>query len=199
MVSLSLFMSGLSSDRIELGDSRLAIHQNEYRSTGFPASFALVLRWLADCLMSHPHCKRAAESPPFHPTRLIYVGVHEDSPILLQEGSSLHVNGPCVALSHCWGKSPTIKSADADLPGEDLRNPISEHQLQSGVSFSKLPQTVQETCVVVRKTGNLLPMDRLPVHRAELSQRLASCSSQDAFDIEQRIFNDRCNRLSRRS
>ncbi|KAK4663984.1 uncharacterized protein QC763_501080 [Podospora pseudopauciseta] len=76
--------------------------------------------WLRTCDDEHPSCQNADSS--WLPTRLIYIGTHDNiTPRLIQvSGASLPLTTQYIALSYCWGPPsqtrPQLTTTIATLP-----------------------------------------------------------------------------------
>ncbi|KAG9193796.1 hypothetical protein G6011_03831 [Alternaria panax] len=74
------------------------------------------------------------------PTRVIDVGRSEDSAIRLLEAKDRIGSTPYIALSHCWGNSPTFKLTRATVVA-----------FKAGIFCKDLPKTFQDAVHVTRK------------------------------------------------
>src|ERR1700722_1984496 len=75
------------------------------------------LEWLRTCIDNHSQCasyEKIVRGEISFPTRVLDVGDSSDSQVLrLVQGAGLV--GRYVALSHCWGKNPVIKTTKESL------------------------------------------------------------------------------------
>lgn len=103
------------------------------------------------CLKSHPNCSKGREgygSTGYLPTRVIAVLDNQGSainPVLVPTDLISITNNDSrryIALSHCWGKSQPITTTAKNY----------EEHLKS-IPWSALPQTFQDTILVVRALG----------------------------------------------
>ena len=94
------------------------------------------------CLGHHATCR--AECPQL-PSRFIDVG--EDTPlshVTLRERKELDQldDGRYVALSHCWGQTPSLRTT---------RSTLADHK--RGIALSELPQSFADAVAIVRLLG----------------------------------------------
>ncbi|KAF3050800.1 hypothetical protein E8E11_000735 [Didymella keratinophila] len=121
--------------------TQAAMLNNE--DTGSDGAFKLASYWVTSCLNSHPRCHRtiSAGSAPFLPTRLLDVA--DDTIRLIESKSVLDVNNRrYLALSHCWGLIPIIRTLKANY--DKHKNHISEDELS---------KTFKEAIHATRKLG----------------------------------------------
>ncbi|ETS82522.1 hypothetical protein PFICI_04398 [Pestalotiopsis fici W106-1] len=98
--------------------------------------FELARIWLDRC-SQHEHCD--AQEDTQLPTRLIQV----------HDKSTLHIcptqkdwRGKYVALSHCWGKKPFLKTEHSNF-----------QRLVTGFDYEELPRSFQDAVTLTRKLG----------------------------------------------
>jgi hypothetical protein len=97
--------------------------------------FDLLQNWISNCSNHHSLCKVTAGKLP---TRVIDVGEAD-----IQEPSLKVTNGESghyIALSHCWGSNPLIRTT---------KDTFTQHQRQ--LPMSKLPKTFHDAVVITRK------------------------------------------------
>lgn len=82
--------------------------------------------WLKECIESHLGC--AAADSKYMPTRLVDVGLLNDSELSLREGKL--EPAPYVTLSYCWGSVGNILVT--------TRENIADHR--QCIPYSRLPQ-----------------------------------------------------------
>lgn len=112
--------------------------------TGSDGAFELANLWTKRCIAEHEHCRPSTSSAPkdFVPTRLLDV---TDNRVKLVESRVNILPGAdrtFVALSHCWGLNPIIRT---------LKENYNEH-LQ-GIPEAKLSQTFRDAVHATRKLG----------------------------------------------
>lgn len=92
--------------------------------------------WFSTCQISHPGCH--ADAKYTMPRRLIDVGPSDGSrtPRLYRSGAQ---HGQWATLSHCWGKTGTLKLTSATL----------EKRIQ-GISMAEMPRNFREAIIVTR-------------------------------------------------
>ncbi|KAF2826599.1 HET-domain-containing protein [Ophiobolus disseminans] len=105
------------------------------------AHFDVARRWFEACLANHPECEDDASSPPKLPTRVIDVACDGQTPRLVE---STGRRAQYATLSHCWGRSPAIKT---ELESLRLR--------QTGIPLEILPKTFVDAIIMCRKLGIL--------------------------------------------
>lgn len=103
--------------------------------TSSGASFAAARGWLDDCISNRKSCSLAGE--PTLPTRVLDVS---------RDPIKLHVTqtqkNSYVCLSHCWGKSPL------------LRTTLSSYEAHKfSISISSLPKSFQDAIDFTRRLG----------------------------------------------
>lgn len=96
-------------------------------TTSSSKSWALVLRWMHDCLRNHPRCNEWSTSQ-WWPTRLLDIESHTDA--LLVETSIATSLGPYLTSSHRWGAAEFVT-----LTTENIEN------MKRGISYQSLPRT----------------------------------------------------------
>ncbi|KAF2759677.1 HET-domain-containing protein [Pseudovirgaria hyperparasitica] len=101
------------------------------------ASFAFAQRCIDDCVSKHTVCQ---EAPAAQPTRLLYVGKDKESPIKLCELPYNRLK--YAALSHCWGRGPSITTTKANLAAR-----------KKYIDFGAMPALFQDAVIIARKLG----------------------------------------------
>ncbi|KAN0084701.1 Heterokaryon incompatibility protein (HET) domain containing protein [Elaphomyces granulatus] len=100
-------------------------------------TFTMLNKWLGYCQENHPKCSKGALQPL--PTRVIDVKDDGSVPsLLLTDGQ----RGQYLALSHCWGSSPSLLTTTAN---------IQKHLVQ--ISIAELPRNFQDAVTVTRRLG----------------------------------------------
>ena len=124
-------------------------HPHRYipSNTGDPEVLKLALEWLMSCDSDHETCEKIARSPTtkrYYPPRLLDVAPSSFDiyHLLIVENVSLDNTG-YVALSHCWGETPTFLA----LTTENMV------ELQHGVLASSLPKSFVDSIQITRKLG----------------------------------------------
>ncbi|KAF7925692.1 uncharacterized protein EAE98_006917 [Botrytis deweyae] len=102
-------------------------------------SFDIICTWLQQCLSKHEKCQNRDEINQKLPTRVIDVQHEGQDPFLVETNQR---NGNWVALSYCWGSSPTAVTTRQNLQQHCNKIPISS-----------LPQTMKDAIVVARRLG----------------------------------------------
>lgn len=93
------------------------------------STFEKILSWLRDCDEQH----QCVSDQPFMPTRVLDLRSGGKVKLLETHG----MKGRYSALSHCWGKSPTVTTTSASFRSH-----------QEGISLSALPKTFQDACAI---------------------------------------------------
>ncbi|KIM94607.1 hypothetical protein OIDMADRAFT_72987, partial [Oidiodendron maius Zn] len=83
----------------------------------------------------HSHC--SISSPTLLPTRVIDVGDRNNPPFLFEPGELV---APYIALSHCWGKNPIVRTTTGTLA-----------QRKQGIEMSLLPSDFRDAIVIARR------------------------------------------------
>ncbi|KAF7872688.1 uncharacterized protein EAF02_008759 [Botrytis sinoallii] len=102
-------------------------------------SFDIISTWLQQCLSKHKNCQNRDEINQKLPTRVIDVQHEGQDPFLVETNQR---NGNWVALSYCWGSSPTAVTTRQNL-----------QQHCNKIPMSSLPQTMKDAIVVARRLG----------------------------------------------
>lgn len=106
-------------------------------SLGSEESFAVMRSWIKACETAHSHgqCTRNGDAPL--PRRVVYIQRSNDSgnrsPILSLQEPPVGTTGRYIALSHCWGTEPVLKTTHTNFS-----------QLCSRIDFSDLPLTFRD-------------------------------------------------------
>ncbi|KAF2825337.1 HET-domain-containing protein [Ophiobolus disseminans] len=114
-------------------------------NTGSDGALELAAYWTKRCIATHEKCRPAtlaSVDTPFVPTRLI--DVSNGSIRLIESAQELDKTADrrFVALSHCWGLVPIIRTLKNNLP-EHLKN----------IEPSQLSKTFRDAIHVTRKLG----------------------------------------------
>ncbi|TGO50548.1 hypothetical protein BCON_0181g00150 [Botryotinia convoluta] len=102
-------------------------------------TFKIITTWLQECLLHHKQCHGWGKVAQKLPARVIDVQYTGRDPFLL-ETSEMY--GSWIALSYCWGSSPTLKTTTQNL---------SRHR--NMISISSLPQTMRDAVEFTRRIG----------------------------------------------
>ncbi|KAM5355082.1 hypothetical protein ACJ41O_001728 [Fusarium nematophilum] len=119
---------------------------------GSPVQFALMNEWLRVCRETHNHGRMMPNSraiairkdldveilPTERPTRVIDVG-DESNPQLRLINCEAMKSREYIALSHCWGQSPTFRALNDNIGS-----------LREGIDFGRLPRNFQDAVTVTR-------------------------------------------------
>jgi len=106
-------------------------------STFSGKSWALVLRWMHDCLRNHPRCNEWS-NPPWWPTRLLDIESHTEARLL--ETYTATPSGPYLTLSHRWGTAKFVTLTTENI--EDMK---------SGIAYQSLPRTFLDAIIVAKR------------------------------------------------
>ena len=121
-------------------------------STGSESSLLLARKWLDECCKSHDVCSHtgmhgpsnnsetAPDRRPWYPTRLLDVGISSSSHIRLAHSHDTLLEGPYVALSHCWGGKVPLRLLESNMTA-----------LQTSIDLNELPRTFADAVKVARK------------------------------------------------
>lgn len=134
---LKYLCSSINEIESSLGSGKMATAQD----TSSNENFLCASRWLLNCLTKHVNCIVVEGLLPPLPTRIIDVGLPNDSVnivLLVTE----QIRGRYVALSHRWGDSDIKKTTRSNL-GERL----------NGMLLSDLTKTMQEAVIITRRLG----------------------------------------------
>jgi hypothetical protein len=145
-IGLSIIGLAVSDD-----DEQLLLKQAEYqhqfqhqlRNTGSNRSLEQAQKWILNCVQKHESCAQHGMERIL-PTRLLYVGTHEDQSVRLCE-TTTWLPGTLdqyTTLSHCWGKIPIISLLKENIT-----------RFQSDIAFEYLPKTFQDAIHVTRVLG----------------------------------------------
>lgn len=110
------------------------------RELSLTPDFSWARRRIRSCAKDHKACS-TTDNPPVLPTRVLSVGHYGQTKqprVILSAGMKCDY----VALSHCWGHSPVLKSTKANLGGH-LR----------GIRMDDLPRTFRHAVVTTRNLG----------------------------------------------
>lgn len=109
-------------------------------------SYAVMRSWIKACETNHSHeqCTRNGDTPL--PRRVVYIHRNNDtgdrSPMLSLQEPPDGTNGKYIALSHCWGKEPVLRTTQANFS-----------QLCSRIDFSDLPLTFRHAVRCTQALG----------------------------------------------
>lgn len=109
------------------------------------ATFTKIVHWIKDCDETHTACQShfsqtREATTRYLPTRVVHVGSESRQP-------HLHISYPqqndrYIALSHCWGKSPQVRTLNANI-----------EQFKEEIVFENLSKTFQDAIRVTRRLG----------------------------------------------
>lgn len=94
-------------------------------------------RWIQECFDEDSECKEVLERDFLG--RILDAGTEGDSVRLCEDGFSVD---SYIALSHCWGKSPVLKTTSQT---------IDRHR--QGIPIKSLPNTFQDAVMTTRRLG----------------------------------------------
>ncbi|KAF7903503.1 uncharacterized protein EAF01_006552 [Botrytis porri] len=95
--------------------------------------------WLQQCLSNHKKCQDRGKVNQKLPTRVIDVQLEGGDPFLVETNQR---PGSWVALSYCWGFSPTAVTTSQNL-----------QQHYNRIPMSNFPQTMKDAIVITRRMG----------------------------------------------
>ncbi|KAF2018255.1 HET-domain-containing protein [Aaosphaeria arxii CBS 175.79] len=109
--------------------------------SGSDETFDFARRCIQDCLTNPKHeaCRRTSTSTVLGPKRLIDVG-RVGRPIRLID--THEKKAQYAALSHCWGKGPTLTATKSNW-----------QKLSSNIPFDALPSLFQDAIIITRQLG----------------------------------------------
>ncbi|OCT46003.1 hypothetical protein CLCR_00391 [Cladophialophora carrionii] len=116
-------------------------------STASQETIELAKQWIQDCTFNHMKCSVSAnpDASTWKPTHLLDVSVKGPRGVpglKLVDGMFADPLSEYVTLSHCWGKTKTIRLHKGTLSA-----------LRQGVSLSSLPKTLAEAASVADRLG----------------------------------------------
>ncbi|KIW26404.1 uncharacterized protein PV07_09501 [Cladophialophora immunda] len=115
-------------------------------STASIESLDLAKQWIQDCSFNHMKCSvTSAADATWKPTHLLDVSIRGPKGthgVKLVDGMFVDPLSEYVTLSHCWGKSKTIRLHKGTLAA-----------LRQGVSVANLPKTFAEAALVTDRLG----------------------------------------------
>jgi hypothetical protein len=143
-VTIGLYIIGpaVSDDEEQLLLEQ-AEYQHQLRNTGSNRSLEQAQKWILNCVQKHETCAQRGMERVL-PTRLLYIGTHEDQSVRLCE-TTTWLPGTLdqyTTLSHCWGKIPMIRLLKENIT-----------RFQSDIAFEYLPKTFQDAIHVTRFLG----------------------------------------------
>ncbi|KAF1930869.1 HET-domain-containing protein [Didymella exigua CBS 183.55] len=103
----------------------------------------LSLRWLVDCLYDHQECgRRAVDTGPFLPTRLLDVGEagQQEIRLVLCEDLLAEEQYEYVTLSYCWGRANRAAHTTVENLAERLHT----------IRLASLPETIRDAVAITR-------------------------------------------------
>ncbi|CAI0644692.1 unnamed protein product [Colletotrichum noveboracense] len=112
---------------------------------GSSQQFNLLKQWVELCNTRHKCLQTKTRSSGQIPTRLVYVGTGSDPSLRLIETRDVKVNGPYVALSHCWG---VLRKEQRVCTYAD-----NIEMFKKKIPFQTLPRTFQDAVTVTRALG----------------------------------------------
>lgn len=95
--------------------------------------------WLQDCEENHPECKSLGS---WFPKRVLDVGTQGNPRLRLYLHEHSRNNPPYATLSHCWGKTRTLRLLKSNLL-----------EMIRGISPAELPRTFQDAVTCARHLG----------------------------------------------
>ncbi|KAF4633919.1 hypothetical protein G7Y89_g4193 [Cudoniella acicularis] len=101
---------------------------------------ALAAKWMKKCNEGHILCSRPVDSRL--PTRIIDVGLDEESDTVYLKETRDSDRDPYMSLSHCWGKEQIITTTTNTLQGR-----------KAGIKISELPRTFRHAIRITRGLG----------------------------------------------
>lgn len=106
-------------------------------STGSPAAYQLIRKWITVCQTTHEKC--AVREEEWRPTRILDLRPFDYSEdIRLVEGNTTG-NEPWVTLSYCWGLVNSLKLL-----------PSNKAELEDRIGWNDLPKTMQDAVSICR-------------------------------------------------
>ena len=143
----------VSSSHISTFDADSTEYLEDFsESTGSEKSLLLAHKWLEECCNTHDFCSsNGIDAPsknskipyiwrPWYPTRLLDVGLPSPSHIRLIHSRDTLLDGPYVALSHCWGGKIPLRLLESNITA-----------LQTSIALNDLPRTFADAVTVARK------------------------------------------------
>jgi hypothetical protein len=112
------------------------------QDTGSWAALAFLKDSLEECCRDHGNCTTLDAEIPYHPSRVIDVGLVGDDLVWLRDTSDWNIQEQYVCLSHCWGEFQ---------PYTLTKETVSE--LVNGLSIRLLPKTFRDAIEVTRHLG----------------------------------------------
>ncbi|OAP55065.1 hypothetical protein AYL99_10765 [Fonsecaea erecta] len=139
-------------------------------STASVESLDLAKQWIQDCTFNHMKCSvTSAADTTWKPTHLLDVSIRGPKGargVKLVDGMFVDPLSEYVTLSHCWGKSKTIRLHKGTLAA-----------LRQGVSVANLPKTFAEAALVTDRLGfRYLWIDALCIRHDSETDVLAEVS-----------------------
>ncbi|KAF7924545.1 hypothetical protein EAE99_006493 [Botrytis elliptica] len=102
-------------------------------------SFNLISIWLRQCILHHKECRNRGEIDKRLPSRVIDVRSEGEDPLLVETNQR---HGNWVALSYCWGSSPTTTTTRRNF-----------QQYCNKIPMSALPHTIKDAIIITRRLG----------------------------------------------
>ncbi|KAK4235539.1 hypothetical protein C8A03DRAFT_17728 [Achaetomium macrosporum] len=109
------------------------------QTTSSEESLSWAIQQLEACKQSHKNCNSDSASPL--PSRVLDVFAEGDSGVRLHE-SQEGETAPYIALSHCWGHKPFLRTLSGSLDAH-----------RSAIVWARLPQTFRDAIEFSRKLG----------------------------------------------
>jgi len=131
------------------------------RQRSVNVDFTLARSWIDDCFANHPTCGKMSDTRL--PLRVLDVGSADDVDIRLVEHIAEHA--PYATLSHCWGKSPTLRLTSETRPS-----------FREKIPYNMLPKTFQDAVTSTRRLGiRYLWIDSLCILQDSIADWEAHC------------------------
>jgi hypothetical protein len=108
-------------------------------STGSPEVMAQIARWLQQCACAPP------STSTFAPERLLDVDASRAGHVLVVKGSAVPGTSRYIALSHCWGTTPSNLAGSSKLVQANI-----DRFMSSGIPLRDLPKTFSDAVSVAR-------------------------------------------------
>lgn len=115
-------------------------------SLGSEESFAVMRSWIKACEENHPHEQCSRNGNALLPRRVVYIHPNTDPgnrpPVLSLLEPLAGTTGKYIALSHCWGTEPVLRTTHANFS-----------QLCSRIDSSDLPLTFSDAVRYTQALG----------------------------------------------
>ncbi|KAK3304756.1 heterokaryon incompatibility protein-domain-containing protein, partial [Chaetomium strumarium] len=115
------------------------------QTTSSEESLSWAMQQLETCKQSHKNCNTNYYSASPLPSRVLDVFAADtgDGGVRLHEPEPDQQAAPYVALSHCWGRQPFLRT---------LSGSLDAHRSE-GIAWARLPQTFRDAVEVTRSLG----------------------------------------------